>query len=131
MVRNILDPLLLFEQYMTNQILEEIVKWTNSKIEIKRKNYDQRTSTQNDTSKEEIRALIGILVLTTALKDNHLTLDELFITEYSGTRYVSCMSKERFDFLLRCLRFNDKTFRLQRQMDDPFTPITDINGKCL
>lgn len=125
-VKNILDALLLFEQFMTNQILEEILKWTNSEIVIKRQNYDQSTSTQNETSKEEIRALIGMLVLSAALKDNHLTLDELFNTEYSGTRYISCMSKERCDFLLRCLRFDDKTFRLQRQKDDPFTPIRDI-----
>ncbi|CAK1603173.1 unnamed protein product, partial [Parnassius mnemosyne] len=36
------------------------------------------------------------------------------------------MSKERCDFLLQCLHFDDKTFRLQRQKDDPFTPIRDI-----
>jgi hypothetical protein len=77
-------------------------------------------------AKKEVRALLGILILTTALKDNHLTLDELINTEFSGTRYVSCMSKERCDFLLRCLRFDDKTFRLQRQRNDPFTPIRDI-----
>ncbi|XP_045456889.1 piggyBac transposable element-derived protein 4-like [Melitaea cinxia] len=125
-LRGIEDPLLLFEHFITNQMQEDIVKWTNAEITIKRQNYEQNTSTQNETTKEEIRALIGILVLSAALKDNHLSLDELFNTEYSGSRYVSCMSKERCDFLLRCLRFDDKTFRLQRQKDDPFTPIRDL-----
>lgn len=125
-LRGMVDPLTLFEYFMTHQIMEEIVKWTNSEIHIKKQNYALTTSTQKNTSKEEIRALIGVLVLTAALKDNHLTLEELFNTEYSGARYVACMSKERCDFLLRCLRFDDKTLRIQRQKDDPFTPIREI-----
>lgn len=125
-VRGVVDPLLLFDKFMTDQIFDEILKWTNAEIAIKKQTYEQVTSTFKDTCKEELRALVGILVLTAALKDNHLSLEELFNPEYSGTRYVSCMSKERCDFLLRCLRFDDKTFRLQRQKDDPFTPIRDI-----
>lgn len=121
-----MDPLVLFSQFFTDEIVDIIVKWTNEEIGVKKENYDQLSSTQNYTCNEEIKALIGILVLTAALKDNHLSLEELFNTEYSGTRYVSCMSKERFAFLLRCLRFDDKTFRLQRQKDDPFTPIREI-----
>lgn len=125
-VRDVVDPFLLFEQFMNNQIIEKVLKWTNSEIEIKRQNYEQNNATQSDTTKEEIRALIGILLLSAALKDNHLTLDEIFNTEYSGTRYVTCMSKERCKFLLRCLRFDDKSLRLLRQKDDPFTHIRDI-----
>lgn len=125
-VKDVVDPVSLFDRFITDQIINEIVKWTNAEIEIKKLTYAQNTSTQNSTNKEEIRALLGILVLSAALKDNHLTLDELFNIEYSGTRYVSCMSKERCDFLLRCLRFDDKTFRLQRQKDDPFTHIRGI-----
>ncbi|XP_067633731.1 piggyBac transposable element-derived protein 4-like [Eurosta solidaginis] len=111
---------------MTDQILEEIVKWTNSEITIRKENYEQAKFSQSETSKFEIRALIGILVLTAALKDNHLTLNELFNIEYSGTRYISCMSKERCDFLLRCLRFDDKILRQQNQTEDPFIPIRNI-----
>lgn len=47
-IRNIVDPLLLIQQFMTCQ----------------------------NTRKEEIRVLMDILMLTTALKGNHLTLDE-------------------------------------------------------
>lgn len=125
-VKDIVDPLMLFEQFITNQIVDEILKWTNLEIEMKRQNYESISSTQKNTSKEEIRALLGIMVLTAALKDNHLTLDELFNSEYCGTRYVSCMSKDRCEFLLLCLRFDDRAVRLQRQKNDPFTPIRDI-----
>ncbi|CAK1583583.1 unnamed protein product [Parnassius mnemosyne] len=125
-LKDIVDPVSLFDRFMTDQIIDEVVKWTNTEIAIKKQTYTQITSTQNDSGKEEIRALLGILVLSAALKDNHLTLDELFNTEYSGTRYVLCTSKERCDFILRCLRFDDKTFRLQRQKDDPFTPIMEL-----
>ncbi|XP_045497914.1 uncharacterized protein LOC123695987 [Colias croceus] len=44
-VRGMVDPLLLFDQFMTDQIFEEILKWTNSEIAIKRQTYEQVTST--------------------------------------------------------------------------------------
>ncbi|CAH2101355.1 unnamed protein product [Euphydryas editha] len=60
-------------------------------------------------------ALMGLLLLASVKKDNHLTSLELFEPTYSGTRYVSVMSRERFDFLLNCLRFDDKSTRDERK----------------
>lgn len=73
-VRNILDALILFEQCMTNQILEEILKWTNSEIVIKRQNYDQSTSTQKETSKEEqslMRAKVKVKLMVKVKVSHH------------------------------------------------------------
>lgn len=82
---------------------------TNEEINSKRNKYsEQNSATIKETISCEISALLGLLVLTAALKDNHVNSLELFDSTYSGTRYVSAMSRDRFDFLLNCLRFDEK-----------------------
>lgn len=115
-VKNITQPLGLFEFFLIDEICDEILKWTNVEIAIRKQTYKTETSTQNNVCKEELKALFGIFILAAALKDNHLTSDELFSTEFCGTRYVSCMSRERFDFLARCIRFDDRDLRTQSLM---------------
>ncbi|XP_055843633.1 piggyBac transposable element-derived protein 4 [Episyrphus balteatus] len=75
---------------------------------------------------QELNALFGVLLLTAALKDNHLTTDKLFNTAFCENRFLACMSRERFDFLIRCLRFDDRELRVQTIRTDPFTPIRKI-----
>lgn len=60
------------------------------------------------------------------MKDNHLTSKELFDPTFSGTRYVSVLSKDRFDFLINCLRFDKKTTRPARKVNDKFAPVREI-----
>uniref|UniRef100_A0A1I8N7Z3 PiggyBac transposable element-derived protein domain-containing protein n=1 Tax=Musca domestica TaxID=7370 RepID=A0A1I8N7Z3_MUSDO len=83
-------------------------------------------ATYRDTSEHELRALIGILTLTAALKDNHLATDEIFDNTYSGTLYTSAMSRERFKFLIRCLRMDDKALRASLQPTDRFLPVRKV-----
>lgn len=99
--RGIKDPLACFELFITDEILDEIVKWTNAEIIIKQQNYATFRSTQQPTDKCEIRALIGIFIFSAVLKDNHLSTDELFDSSLSSTRYVSTMSKDIYEFLIR------------------------------
>ncbi|CAH2093110.1 unnamed protein product [Euphydryas editha] len=73
-----------------------------------------------------MKAFIGILTFTAAMKDNHLTTIELFDISFSGTRYVSIMSRYRFVFLLACLRFDDKSIRLTNRSLDVFSPIKKV-----
>lgn len=60
------------------------------------------------------------------MKDNHLATDELFDSTFSGTRYVSVMSKERFEFIVRCLRMDDKTLRSTLRPNDAFVPARNV-----
>lgn len=64
--------------------------------------------------------------MSAAMKDNHLTSLEMFESTFSGTRYVSTMSREHFDFLLNCLRFGNKNIRNERRIEDTFAPIRGI-----
>lgn len=125
MCRNISEPLLCFELFITDEIIQELVQWTN--VEISKKRTEQMTSlTFADTNAFEIKAFIGILTLSAAMKDNHLSTVELFDSSFTGSRYVAVMSRDRFDFIVRCLRMDDNTLRPDRRQQDPFIPVRKV-----
>nr|ADV17599.1 transposase [Agrotis ipsilon] len=126
MCRNIVDPLLCFQLFITDEIIHEIVKWTNVEMIVKRQNLIDISASYRDTNTMEMWALVGILTLTAVMKDNHLSTDELFDATFSGTRYVSVMSRERFEFLIRCMRMDDKTLRPTLRSDDAFIPVRKL-----
>lgn len=123
--RNIVDPAMVFQLFITEEIVEEIVLWTNREI-LLRRSTNSATVTFSTTCASEIRALIGILTLTAAMKDNHLSTEEIFDSSFSGSRYVAGMSRDRFSFLVRRLRMDDKALRPHFQQEDPFIPVRKI-----
>ncbi|GBP63866.1 PiggyBac transposable element-derived protein 4 [Eumeta japonica] len=137
MCKNLYDPVLCFNLFMTDEMVLEIVRWTNAEIYLKRNEKDGRerertekaskiSATFRDTNETEIRAFTGVLTLSAAMKDDHLSTDELFDSSFSGTRYVAVTSRERFDFLVRCLRMDDKSLRPSLRTEDPFIPVRKV-----
>ncbi|GBP82496.1 PiggyBac transposable element-derived protein 4 [Eumeta japonica] len=119
------EPVDCFTNFITADMLRKILTHTNEEIEIRSTKYKDKTATIAPTCEEELTALFGLLLLSAAKKDNHLTSLELFDPVFSGTRYISVMSRERFDFLLNCLRFDDKSTRDERKAQDKFAPIRE------
>lgn len=119
--KGVVDPLECFKLFITSEIVDEIVQWTNVEIQNRQKSNSQ----MGPTDLSEIYALLGLLVLTAIKKDNHLTTDELFDPTYCGSRYLASMGKFRFKFLMSCLRFDDKSVRL-RLINDKFAPIRKV-----
>lgn len=124
--KNVETALDSFNLYISPSIVNQIVVHTNVEISHKGVNYSAASATIRPTDSIEIKALIGLLIMSAAMKDNHLTSLELFDSSYSGTRYISVMSRERFDFLLNCLRFDDKISRPARRLTDRLAPIRAI-----
>ncbi|GBP74980.1 PiggyBac transposable element-derived protein 4 [Eumeta japonica] len=123
--KDITEPVDCFTNFITADMLRKILTHTNEEIEIRSTKYKDKTATIAPTCEEELTALFGLLLLSAAKKDNHLTSLELFDPVFSGTRYISVMSRERFDFLLNCLRFDDKSTRDERKAQDKFAPIRE------
>lgn len=121
---NELDPLRCFSSFITGGMIDLIVTHTNAEIEMKTEKYKKVQATQKLTDENEIRALIGILTLSAAMKDNHLPSRELFDINFCGNRYRR--SNERFEFLINCLRFDDMSTRQQRRQADVFAPFRDF-----
>ncbi|CAF4946948.1 unnamed protein product [Pieris macdunnoughi] len=107
-------------------MIDLIVIHTNAEIAIKCVKYKDVKTTQRKTDSNEVRALIGILTLIAAMKENHLPSRELFDFTFCGNRYRSTMPNERFDFLINCLRFDDKYKREQRRLTDVYAPFRDM-----
>ncbi|CAH2108113.1 unnamed protein product [Euphydryas editha] len=129
--KNAMTPLEQFKLFISDSMVSIIVLHTNMEISTKREKYAAKTATVSETCADEIYALIGLLLLSARKKDNHLTTAELFDSSESGTKYISVMSKDRFDFLLNCLRFDDKSTRQERQVTDKFAPIREIWEKLI
>ncbi|VEN54762.1 unnamed protein product [Callosobruchus maculatus] len=120
------NPLAGFSLFISDTMIDEIVIHTNNEIQVKSQNYTQEKSTTSLTTSIEIKALIGLLIFSAALKNNHLSTQELFDVNLCGSTYKATMSRERFKFLINCLRFDDKTTRGTRKETDPLAAVRVI-----
>ena len=124
--KTVCNPLETFCIFLTNDIFQLILDHTNEEINRKRTKYRIPNATQGSTCDEELKALIGCLILTAALKNNHLSTRESFNTNLCSPRYRAAMSSERFEFLVSCLRFDDKATREERKQTDPFAAVREL-----
>ncbi|XP_066149861.1 piggyBac transposable element-derived protein 4-like [Euwallacea fornicatus] len=114
-----------FLHFCSDKILNIILEHTNAQIAIQSEKFSGHQNV-SQTTKDELKAMFGILVLSAAKKDNHLSVKHMFDITISGTFYRACMSYDRFYFLLNCLRFDAKETRQERKLNDPFAHIREI-----
>lgn len=131
LAKEVSAPKELFQLFVTEEMIDAVVQFTNADIDIKNNKYKHSKFTTSHTSANEVKALLGLLIQSAALKSNHLPTRTLFDTKRSANTYKGCMSAERFDFLLRCLRFDDKNTRQQRRESDKLAPIRDFWEKFI
>ncbi|XP_047506781.1 piggyBac transposable element-derived protein 4-like [Pieris napi] len=129
--RDLVEPLPIFHLYLSDEMIDQLVIYTNAEIEIKKVKYKELTHTISPTSAIELKALLGLLMQSAAIKSNHLPTRILFDDRRSGNIFKACMSAERFDFLLKCLRFDDKATRQDRRASDKFAPIREFWEKFI
>lgn len=115
-----------FSLFITESMIDTIVKYTNTEIDVRSKRYKDEKATISETSATEIKALLGLLYFSAAMKNNHLPTSELFNDKLCGTNYSSAMSEARCKFLINCLRFDDKDSRDERKQSDAFAAVREI-----
>eukprot|EP00102_Acyrthosiphon_pisum_P019881 XP_016657091.1 PREDICTED: piggyBac transposable element-derived protein 4-like [Acyrthosiphon pisum] len=80
-----------------------------------------------NTTREEIKALFGLLYLAGVLRSNHLNLKDLWSDDPLSPEYFrAVMPLKRFYLLLRALRFDDINTRTERKMYDKLAAIRMI-----
>ena len=120
------DELQAFLLLITNEMIEEIVGCTNMYITAVQSNYDRERDAKI-TTKTELKAFLGLLVLSGAKRAGHVSFLELWATDGSGIEiFRACMSYNRFLFLLSAIRFDDRTTRSQRKETDKLAAIRYI-----
>ncbi|XP_068215325.1 uncharacterized protein [Palaemon carinicauda] len=117
------NPHELFELFIPDEELAATTVYTNDKILAHRAKYKVQSSTTVDTSISEIKALIGILIMTGLKNDNRVSVAQMFSPFEGCSLYRSTMSKARFSFLMRVLRFDNSQTRTQRMLVDKLAPI--------
>ena len=104
------DELQAFLLLITDEMIEEIVGCTNY-ITAVQSNCDRKRDAKI-TTKTELMAFLGLLVLSGVKRAGHLSFLELWATDSSGIEiFRACMSYNRFLFLLLPIRFDDRMTR--------------------
>ncbi|KAJ8948611.1 hypothetical protein NQ314_008374 [Rhamnusium bicolor] len=120
------SPIETWSCFITDDMLNLIVAWTNQMIESVSHKF-QRERDAKLTDIVEMRAFLALLYLAGVLQSNRLSLEELWSVDGHGVEFFRLvMSIKRFKFLMRCLRFDDQTTRQQRKARDNLSPIREL-----
>ncbi|XP_057662491.1 piggyBac transposable element-derived protein 4-like [Diorhabda carinulata] len=117
-----LDCRNLFFSNMLNMIVDS----TNLYIEsIKAKFNRERNCRPTDLI--EIRALFGLLYLAGVFRGGHRNLKDFWASDGLGIDlFKIAMTEKRFRFLLRCLRFDDRSTREERREFDKLAAVRNL-----
>lgn len=120
------DDLKLFSLFITDQIIDDIVQYTNQQIMKSQNNYKSDQCFISTTDPLELKALIGLLFMSGVLKNCNLNPDDFFSPVFGPSLFRATMTKKRFEFLLSNLRFDDKETRDTRRSSDKFADFRDL-----
>ena len=120
-----------FDYFLTEEVLKKIAHFTNLYVE----NYNERAVQQGKnriewlrTNTVELRAFIGILILSGVLLARKEPLHSLWEGDSAFQRPIFCATfgRNRFVDLLRFIRFDDKASRIIREETDKLAAIKEI-----
>ena len=111
------DPMECFELLFTNNLIENIVEQTN--------NYSMQNKVNFKTNSEEIKALIGILIVMGIVKIR--STDDYFSDHplLNFTTVKNIISRDRLRKLLRYLHLNDNT-KIKKKSDHGYDPLFKV-----
>ncbi|CAK1581579.1 unnamed protein product [Parnassius mnemosyne] len=124
--RAVSNPFESWLLFLDVDMLQHIVECTNIKIASMQTNYERQRDCE-ETNIIELKALIGIMYLIGIHKSSHALIDDIWMADGTGLdKCRASMSKQRFRFLLRVLRFDNIHTREQRKAVDKLAPIREI-----
>lgn len=123
---DLLSPCESFQQIFDQQMLDNILTWTNKKLQNIRLKYPNDVSFRECTI-IELKGLLALLIYSAAFKSNHESILAIFATDGSGREiFRASMNIRRFCSLLIALRFDDFEDREARKEIDPGCAVTEI-----
>ncbi|XP_068203873.1 piggyBac transposable element-derived protein 4-like [Palaemon carinicauda] len=126
-VQGITRPCDFFALLFDDTMMATICVETNRKIETLRSQFKKADSyTFGEVSLMELKAFLGLLILSGIRKDNHVATSDMWSLLDGSHVYRAVMTERRFAFLLRVIRFDDSATRQERRMTDKMDPIRKI-----
>ncbi|XP_043284980.1 uncharacterized protein [Venturia canescens] len=124
---NVKNPMDAWNFLFNDEIMTITLWHTNEEIVRRRSmtQYIETNKTYSPLSMTELRALIGLLYFSGSNKDGLKNTQELW-ANWGPLIYKAVMSRQRFSFIISCLRFDDRLTRTERRSIDKFAPIRDI-----
>lgn len=123
--KDALTPLDCWALMFPDNVIEQIVVYTNTYIAAIQNKF-QRERDCLPTGLIELKGLLGLLYYFGKLRGAHLNTKDYWATDGTGSDIaIATMSRQRFHFLLRCLRFDDISTREQRRQSDKLAAIRD------
>ena len=128
----------IFKAFISDDIVQLIVKHTNEEGEKTTKMWNEkhpgRIMKFEPTCDTEIWALIGLMILRGIYRGYREPVKDLWIIRSGRPIFTATMSRNRFELLLRILRFDDKSSRDERLKSDNFAAIREVfdifNDRC-
>lgn len=123
------SPVNIWHLLLTEEITNEVLRWTNVKISQVRANYSdlKNASYTHDIDEIELKALFGLFLFTAIFKSSNESVESLFSTDGCGRDIFRCtMPLKRFLFLLISLRFDNSSDREERKKVDKCAAISKI-----
>jgi hypothetical protein len=112
--------------FITDDMIEDIVRHTNKKIASVRPNYI-RDRDAKDTDKIELLALFGLLYLAGRHRASRMNLRDFWSTDGTGSEvFRTTMAYKRAQFLLQTIRFDDIETRVNRRATDKLAGIRSV-----
>lgn len=125
------SPYNFWNLLIDDDIIIIIVECTNEKISELSYSYGSTASFVEHTDYLEIKALFGLLYLTSVFKSNHEDVEGLFANDGTGRDiFRATMSLKRFLFLLAALRFDSQATRNER-INDKLRYISEVFNKFI
>ena len=113
-----------FDLFFSEDMYATIVKYTNKHG---REQHSDENSKWRDIDEEELRAFVGLLILMGVSKGNHESVRDLWSSGSLGRPiFKAVMPVNRFEQILRHLRFDNLDTRHERRTTDKFAPYRDL-----
>ncbi|CAF1447770.1 unnamed protein product, partial [Rotaria sordida] len=111
-----------FQCFISDNILQKILIYSNT--ERTRKNTDDDI---DDITMIELKACIGLLLLAGLLGQSKKSIKSLWNrSPLESPIFRAAMSRNRFQQIISCIRFDDKTTREERRKTDKFASLREI-----
>lgn len=111
---------------ITREIIDIIVQHTNEEIDRNVVSVQQSQNYHCKTNALEMKAVLGLMYLSGVQKSAHLNPEELYSNRFGHSLFQTALSLRHFQFLLSCLRFDNKNTRNEQSASDKFAPIREI-----
>lgn len=111
-----------FELFFTDEICDEIVRCTNMEA---MKFFDSNDDWKM-VNKQELHAFFGLLISAGHMKSCNENYRTFWHPFYGSPIFKATMGVNRFEELLRFIRFDDKSTRSERRKTDKLCPIRNI-----